>query len=236
MNNGSHNGRRRVVITGMGAVSPLGNDVETTWQRLLAGESGAGEITQFDHTDYKIHFACEVKDFDPTNWIDRKEARRMDRFVHLDPRGRVSGAGGCEARHPRRGRRHRRVDRDRHRRDQVVPGLLRHADHEGARSRQPVRDPVDHPESRCGLGVDHARHARPADRAVHRLRGVEHGDRRRSRRDPARPRERDAVRRHRGGGQPGRDRRLRRDARAVAAKRRSDSARRARSTRGATAS
>ena len=83
MNNVSHNGRRRVVITGLGAVSPLGNDVETTWQRLLACESGAGEITQFDHTDYKIHFACEVKDFDATNWIDRKEARRMDRFVHL---------------------------------------------------------------------------------------------------------------------------------------------------------
>jgi 3-oxoacyl-[acyl-carrier-protein] synthase II len=83
MENGSHNGRRRVVITGMGAVSPLGNDVETSWQRLLACESGAGEITQFDHSDYKIHFACEVKDFDPTDWIDRKEARRLDRFVHL---------------------------------------------------------------------------------------------------------------------------------------------------------
>jgi 3-oxoacyl-[acyl-carrier-protein] synthase II len=81
--NGSMNGRRRVVITGLGAVSPLGNDVETTWQRLLAGESGAGEITQFDHTDYKVHFACEVKDLEPTNWIDRKDARRMDRFAHL---------------------------------------------------------------------------------------------------------------------------------------------------------
>jgi 3-oxoacyl-[acyl-carrier-protein] synthase II len=83
MSNGSHNGRRRVVITGMGAVSPLGNDVETSWQRLLAGESGAAEITQFDHSDYKIHFACEVKDFDPTDWIEHKEARRIDRFVHL---------------------------------------------------------------------------------------------------------------------------------------------------------
>ena len=83
MTNGSENGRRRVVITGMGAVSPLGNDVETSWRRLLAGESGAGEIPQFDHTDYKIHFACEVKDFDPTNWIEHKEARRIDRFVHL---------------------------------------------------------------------------------------------------------------------------------------------------------
>ncbi|MDX6485352.1 MAG: 3-oxoacyl-[acyl-carrier-protein] synthase, partial [Gaiellaceae bacterium] len=81
--NGSLNGRRRVVITGMGAVSPLANDVETTWQRLLAGECGAGEITQFDHAGYKVHFACEVKDFDPTVWIEKKEARRMDRFAHL---------------------------------------------------------------------------------------------------------------------------------------------------------
>ena len=83
MGDGSLNGRRRVVITGLGAVSPLANDVETTWQRLLAGESGAGPITQFDHAGYKVHFACEVKDLDPTDWIDRKEARRMDRFAHL---------------------------------------------------------------------------------------------------------------------------------------------------------
>ena len=81
--NGSLNARRRVVITGLGAVSPLGTDVQTTWERLIAGESGAGPITHFDHTDYKVHFACEVKDFDPTNWIDRKDARRMDRFAHL---------------------------------------------------------------------------------------------------------------------------------------------------------
>jgi 3-oxoacyl-[acyl-carrier-protein] synthase II len=79
----SPNGRRRVVVTGLGAVTPLGNDVETTWANLLAGESGAGEITQFDHADYPVHFACEVKDFDATQWIDRKAARRMDRFTHL---------------------------------------------------------------------------------------------------------------------------------------------------------
>jgi 3-oxoacyl-[acyl-carrier-protein] synthase II len=81
--NGSLNGRRRVVVTGLGAVTPLGLDVESTWSSLLAGESGAAEITQFDHTDYKVHFACEVKDLDPTEWIDRKDARRMDRFTHL---------------------------------------------------------------------------------------------------------------------------------------------------------
>jgi 3-oxoacyl-[acyl-carrier-protein] synthase II len=63
-------------------VSPLGNDVATTWSRLLAGESAA-EITSFDHTDYNVHFACELKDFDPTVWVDRKSARRMDRFAQM---------------------------------------------------------------------------------------------------------------------------------------------------------
>src|SRR3954453_4029684 len=79
----STNGRRRVVITGVGAVTPLGNDVDTTWRNLLAGESGAGEITQFDSTDYFVHFACEVKGFDPAQYIDRKQVRRMDRFAQL---------------------------------------------------------------------------------------------------------------------------------------------------------
>src|SRR6266576_1959423 len=79
----SQNGRRRVVITGMGAVTPLGNDVETTWKNLLAGESGAAEITQFDSSDYFVHFSCEVKDFDPARFIKRKQTRRMDRIAQL---------------------------------------------------------------------------------------------------------------------------------------------------------
>jgi 3-oxoacyl-[acyl-carrier-protein] synthase II len=86
MSNGmepSYNGRRRVVITGLGMVSPLGNDVESSWRALVAGESGAAEITAFDHSDYGVHFACELKEFDPTKWIDRKRARRMDRFAQM---------------------------------------------------------------------------------------------------------------------------------------------------------
>jgi 3-oxoacyl-[acyl-carrier-protein] synthase II len=71
------------VISGLGAVTPLGSDVESTWEGLLAGRSGAGEITQFDSSRFTVHFACEVKDFEPTEYIDRKQARRMDRFAHL---------------------------------------------------------------------------------------------------------------------------------------------------------
>jgi len=82
--NGSKNGNgRRVVITGLGAVTPLGNDVETSWRKLIAGESGAAEITAFDHSDFGVHFACELKDFEPTDWIERKQARRMDRFAQM---------------------------------------------------------------------------------------------------------------------------------------------------------
>jgi 3-oxoacyl-[acyl-carrier-protein] synthase II len=79
----SMNGRRRVVITGLGAVTPLGNDVESTWKNLVAGESGAAPITHFDPSDYPVSFACELKDFDPTIWIERKQARRMDRFAQM---------------------------------------------------------------------------------------------------------------------------------------------------------
>jgi 3-oxoacyl-[acyl-carrier-protein] synthase II len=82
-NGGSLNGRRRVVITGLGAVTPLGVDVESTWKALVAGRSGAGEITQFDSSNFAVHFACEVKGFDATEYIERKQARRMDRFAHL---------------------------------------------------------------------------------------------------------------------------------------------------------
>jgi 3-oxoacyl-[acyl-carrier-protein] synthase II len=76
-------GRRRVVVTGLGMVSPLGNTVEESWAALIAGESGAGPITRFDSTDFPVHFACEVKDLDVTRYVDTKAARRMDRSTHL---------------------------------------------------------------------------------------------------------------------------------------------------------
>jgi 3-oxoacyl-[acyl-carrier-protein] synthase II len=67
----------------MGAVTPLGNDVQTTWQNLCSGMSGAAPITQFDPSGYFVTFACEAKDFEPTNWIDYKTSRRMDRFAQM---------------------------------------------------------------------------------------------------------------------------------------------------------
>ncbi len=79
----SVNGRRRIVVTGVGAVTPLGNDAETYWENLVAGKSGAGPITLFDPDGYPVTFACELKDFDPTTWIDRRKARKMDRFSQM---------------------------------------------------------------------------------------------------------------------------------------------------------
>jgi len=79
----SMNGRIRVVITGLGAVTPLGPSVESSWEGLVAGRSGAGPITQFDASDYRVKFACEASEFDPLEWIPYKQARRMDRFAQL---------------------------------------------------------------------------------------------------------------------------------------------------------
>ncbi len=74
---------RRAVVTGLGAVTPIGNTAPAYWQNLLAGVSGAGCITHFDPTPFEVRIACEVKDFDPTIAMDRKMARRMSRFIHF---------------------------------------------------------------------------------------------------------------------------------------------------------
>ena len=72
---------KRVVVTGLGAVTPLGNNVEKTWENIKAGKSGAAPITHFDASQFKTQFACEVKNFDSTLYIDRKESRKMDIYT-----------------------------------------------------------------------------------------------------------------------------------------------------------
>ena len=75
--------KRRVVVTGMGMLSPLASNVEDTWSRLLKGESGIGDITLFDCSNYSTRFAGQVDDFDPQDYIEKKEAKKMDRFIQL---------------------------------------------------------------------------------------------------------------------------------------------------------
>ncbi len=72
---------RRVVVTGMGAVTPIGNDVPTYWENLKAGKCGVGPLTKFDCTDYKASLAAEVQDFDPTLYLDKGEVRKTDLFT-----------------------------------------------------------------------------------------------------------------------------------------------------------
>jgi 3-oxoacyl-[acyl-carrier-protein] synthase II len=73
----------RVVVTGLGAITPIGNDVPTFWKNLTAGVSGAGTVTSFDASDFPVRIGCEVKDFDPEQWMDRKMARRTARVTQF---------------------------------------------------------------------------------------------------------------------------------------------------------
>jgi 3-oxoacyl-[acyl-carrier-protein] synthase II len=75
--------RRRVVVTGLGAVTPLGPDVETAWRRLLAGESGCGPITAFETDGHPVRIACQADEFEPGDWLDRRALHRTDRFSQL---------------------------------------------------------------------------------------------------------------------------------------------------------
>lgn len=82
---------KRVVVTGLGAVTPLGNTPEKTWENMVKGVSGAAPITLFDATNFKTQFACEVKNWNPNEWIDRKDARKMDRYAQLAMASAVQG-------------------------------------------------------------------------------------------------------------------------------------------------
>src|SRR5437773_78016 len=77
---GELNGRR-VVVTGMGLVTPLGTGVETNWEALMAGRSGIGRITRFDPSSYPCQIAGEVAGFNPEDWMEKKEVKRMDLFI-----------------------------------------------------------------------------------------------------------------------------------------------------------
>ena len=80
---------KRIVITGMGAITPLGNSITEYWNNLRNGVSGADFITLFDASKFKTRFACEIKGFDPTNFLERKEARKLDRFTQTGYRCRT---------------------------------------------------------------------------------------------------------------------------------------------------
>ena len=81
--------KRRVVVTGVGAITPVGNDVATTWRALVDGVSGAAPITKFDASKFPVRFACEVKGFDPLKYMDRKEAKRADLYAQYAIAGAV---------------------------------------------------------------------------------------------------------------------------------------------------
>jgi len=72
---------RRVVVTGIGAITPIGNNIEELWNGLINGKNGAGPITKFDPENFTTKFACEVKGFDVEEYVDKKEAKRMDLFT-----------------------------------------------------------------------------------------------------------------------------------------------------------
>ena len=74
--------KRRVVVTGIGAISPVGNTAEESWEAVINGKSGIGPLTRLDSEQFPVKVAAEVKDFDIEEYIERKEARKMDRFTH----------------------------------------------------------------------------------------------------------------------------------------------------------
>ncbi|MFA4965585.1 MAG: beta-ketoacyl-ACP synthase II [Thermoleophilia bacterium] len=87
---------RRVVVTGLGVISPLGLEVDTFWRRLVAGESGVGPISRFDTSGYKVHIAAEVQGFDAENYIDKRKVRRLDLFSRYAVAAAINAAADAE--------------------------------------------------------------------------------------------------------------------------------------------
>ncbi len=137
---------RRVVVTGMGCLSPLGNDVASTWCAIKAGKSGIGPITRFDASRIPVRFAGELKDFDPTTVMDRKEARRMDRFQQVALAARRRGGSQCEpGDHTGERRSHWRSCGIRNRWSGVAHRGVSYSLQQGA---QPDQSVPDHPDGR----------------------------------------------------------------------------------------
>ncbi len=191
---------RRVVVTGVGLVTPIAVGTEETWQGLLAGKSGIGPITHFDHTAFATHFAGEVKDFDPTRWMTAREAKTLDPFIQYAVAAGCAGGRGLRAGDQGRVRRAGRLLRRRGpgRRDDHR-GDLQDALGEGAAARHlAVLRADDHrqPGARADLDPVRRQGAEPVAglglldrRARHRRRRPRHRARRRRRHD---------LRRHRG--------------------------------------
>ena len=212
---------RRVVVTGIGLVSSLGIGTEANWAALCAGQSGIGTITKFDASEFATRIAGEVKGFDPLQFIEKKDVKKMDVFIQyaiaasqfamddaglkiapeIAPRIGVFIASG-----------HRRVHDDR-------------ARAQGAPRRRPAQDlaflhPVGHHQPGSRPGVDPFRRERSQLRDLHRVLGVGARHRRRVRDHPARRRRRDDCRRIGGRHHADGRRRVRRAARAVDPQRR----------------
>ena len=229
--------KHRVVVTGVGLVSPLGIGTEETWEGLVAGRSGAAPITLFDASHHTTHFACEVKGFDPLRFLEKKDVKKVDRFIQFAVAAADFARQGQRARDDARARAAGgRLHRQRHRglRDDRARALR------AAEGRPAPDQPVLHPrrdrQPGLRLGLDPQRRQGAQLGHGHRL------HQRRPRRgglvppDPARRRGRDDRRRLRGGDHAARRRRLLRDARALARATTRRRRPRGRSTRTATAS
>ena len=206
---------RRVVVTGIGMVTPLGLDRESSFAGIIAGRSGAAKLVDIDLDRLPVQFGCQVKDFDPEVALDRRTARRTDRFVQMAiaaAREACADADLDVSAHPEPHRIGTSVATG-------IGGLQTlhvaedHLFRKGADRLEPDVDHDADPEHGLGDDLDGARHARARSCLVHGLCRLLDGDRRRRLVHPRRPLRRHARRRHRGPDHAARHRRLLRDAR-----------------------